>query len=205
MAILGKAKAVVLAIFAVVVMGGLLYFASPAPVIESGIRILRPLYIALSTLAALILLVVFTKYGKAIRRLVADGLPSMVVIIAAGVLFFILTYFDWPIEVAMKAEMLWSVMTASLVLAAFVSVILTGMICGDGGLAEKLGISDTGIRHLKAFICRSAIFGCLTVVAVAAYFIVGEINLFFIAWILFVLQLGLLVFPLVFARITVFR
>ena len=200
-----KAKAIILAIVAVIITGGLLYFASPAPVTEKGIEILRPLYIVLSALAVVILLVAFIKYIKAIKRSVVDNLPSIVTVIAAGALIFILTYFSWPIEIAMKVELLWSVLAASLVLVVFISIILIKLIRGSGGLPEKLGISDIGIRKLKAFTCCSAAFGCLTVVAIAVYFIIGEINLFFVAWVFFILQLGLLVFSLIFARIIVFR
>ena len=200
-----KAKAIILAIVAVIITGGLLYFASPAPVTEKGIEILRPLYIVLSALAVVILLVAFIKYIKAIKRSVVDNLPSIVTVIAAGALIFILTYFSWPIEIAMKVELLWSVLAASLVLVVFISIILIKLIRGSGGLPEKLGISDIGIRKLKAFTYCSAAFGCLTVVAIAVYFIIGEINLFFVAWVFFILQLGLLVFSLIFARIIVFR
>jgi len=202
---LKKAKAIILAIVAVIITGGLLYFASPAPVTEKGIEILRPLYIVLSALAVVILLVAFIKYIKAIKRSVVDNLPSIVTVIAAGALIFILTYFSWPIEIAMKVELLWSVLAASLVLVVFISIILIKLIRGSGGLPEKLGISDIGIRKLKAFTYCSAAFGCLTVVAIAGYFIINEINIFFVAWMFFILQLGLLVFSLVFARIIVFR
>lgn len=200
-----KAKAIILAIVVVIVTGGLLYFASPAPVTESGVEILRPLYIVLSALAVVILLVAFIKYIKAIKRSVVDNLPSIVTVITAGALIFILTYFSWPIETAMKIELLWSILAASLVLVVFISIILIKLIRGSGGLPEKLGIFDIGIRKLKAFTYCSAAFGCLTVVAIAVYFIIGEINLFFTAWIFFILQLGLLVFSLIFARIIVFR
>ncbi|MGB2876415.1 MAG: hypothetical protein WBB97_00050 [Dehalococcoidales bacterium] len=200
-----KAKAIILAIVVVIVTGGLLYFASPAPATEKGIGILRPLYIVLSALAVIILLVAFIKYIKAIKRSVVDNLPLIAAVIAAGALIFILTYFSWPVEIAMKVELLWSVLAASLALVVFISVILVELIRGNGGLAEKLGISDIGIRKLKTFIYRSAAFGCLTVAAIVVYFIIDGINIFFIAWILFILQLGLLVFPLIFARIIVFR
>lgn len=200
-----KAKAIILAIAAVIVTGGLLYFASPAPVVEKGIEILRPLYIVLAALAVIILLVAFIKYIKAIKRSVVDNLPSIVTVIAAGALIFILTYFSWPIEMAMKIELLWSVLAASLVLVVFISIILIELIRGSGGLTEKLGISDIGIRKLKTFIYRSVAFGCLTVVAIAVYFIIDEINIFFIVWILFIMQLGLLVSSLILARIIVFR
>ena len=66
-------------------------------------------------------------------------------------------------------------------------------------------ISYVGVRKLKGFICRSATLGCLAAVAIVVHFIIGEINLFFIAWMLFIMQLGLLVFSLAFARIIVFR
>lgn len=200
-----KAKAIILAIVAVIVTGGLLYFASPAPVTEKGVEILRPLYIVLSALAVVILLVVFIKYIKAIKRSVVDNLSSIVTVIAAGALIFFLTYFSWPIEIAMKVELLWSILAASLVLVVFISIILVKLIRGSGGLPEKLGISVIGIRKLKAFSYCSAALGCLTVVAIAVYFIIGEINLFFIAWVFFILQLGILVFSLIFARIIVFR
>ncbi|MGB2826945.1 MAG: hypothetical protein WBC50_01920, partial [Dehalococcoidales bacterium] len=147
-----KAKAIILAIVVVIVTGGLLYFASPAPATEKGIGILRPLYIVLSALAVIILLVAFIKYIKAIKRSVVDNLPLIAAVIAAGALIFILTYFSWPVEIAMKVELLWSVLAASLALVVFISVILVELIRGNGGLAEKLGISDIGIRKLKTFI-----------------------------------------------------
>ena len=202
---MGKAKAIIIAASVIAVTSVLLYFASPAPETEESIGIVRPLYIVLSVLAGIILLVAFIKYRKGIKRFFTDNVPSVVTIIAAGALIFILKYFDWPVEVAMKVEFLWSMLSTSLVLLIFISIVLIELIRGSENLIAKLGISSTGIRKLQACICRSAAFGCLTVAATIAYFILGGINLFFIAWILFALQLGLLVFPLMFTRIIIFR
>jgi hypothetical protein len=122
----------------------------------------------------------------------------------AGALVFILVYFTWPVEMAMKTELLWSLLIASLVLVGF-AVIIIGIIRGDVGLSVKLGMADSGITKLKTFIYRSAALGCLTLVAIVVYFIIGETNLFFIAWLFFILQLGLLIFPLTLSRVVVFR
>ena len=46
-----KAKVILLGLVAVIVIGGLLLFAGPAPEIEKGIGPLQPVYIGLSALA----------------------------------------------------------------------------------------------------------------------------------------------------------
>lgn len=104
----------------------------------------------------------------------------------------------------MKIELLRSVFIASLALVGFVTVIPVRLI-RDEGFSTKLGISDIGIKKLRSSIYRSAALGCLAIVAIVLYFILNEINLFFTAWLLFILQLGLLIFSLKFARVIIFR
>ena len=200
-----KAKVIILAVVAVVAVGLLLFFASPVPEVERGVGLLRPIGIGLSALAGIILLVIFIKRIKAIIRSVVDNLPSIITVVAAGALVFMLVYVTWPIEMAMKVELLRSVLIASLALVGFASVILVELIRGNGGFIVKLGVSDLGIRKLRALLSRSAVLGGLTILAIMVYFVVFEINIFFVAWIFFILQLALLIFPLAFARIMVLR
>ena len=198
-----KAKVILLGLVTVIVIGGLLLFASPAPEMKKGIGPLKPVIIALSALAGLILLVIFLKNIRAIIRSAAAGLPSIITVVVAGGLVLILVYVSWPAEIAMKVELLRSVLVASLALAGFVGIMPIKLIRGDGDLSVKLGISDTGITKLRNFILRSAALGCLTLVAIVVYFITDEVNLFFIAWLFFILQLGLLIFPLILARVII--
>ncbi len=200
-----KAKVIILGLVSVIVIGGLLFFASPAPEMEKGIGPLQPVYIGLLALAGIVLLVVFIKNIRAIIWSAVDSLPSVITVLVAGGLVLILVYVSWPVEIAMKVELLRSVLIASLVLVCFVGIMLIRLIRGDGDLSIALGISDSGITKLRTFVYRSAALGCLTLAAIAVYFITDEVNLFFIAWLFFILQLGLLVFPLVFAKIIIFR
>jgi hypothetical protein len=200
-----KAKAIILAVVAVVAIGLLLFFASPVPEVERGVELLGPVAIGLSALAGIILLGMFIKHIKAIMRSVVANLPSIVTVVAAGALVFMLVYVTWPIEMALKIELLRSVLIASLALVVFASVILVELIRVRGGLMVEPGVSDAGVRKLRALLSRSAILGCLTILAIMVYFVVFEINIFFVAWIFFILQLALLIFPLALARIMVLR
>lgn len=202
---MAKAKAIILAVVAVIAIGLLLFFASPVPEVARGVELLRPMAIALSVLAGIFLLVIFIKYIKAIMRSAAANLPSIVTVVAAGALVFMLVYVTWPIEMALKVELLRSVLIASLALVVFASVMLVELICGSGGLLVKPGVSGAGVRQLRGLLSRSAILGCLTVLAIMVYFVVFEINIFFVAWIFFILQLALLIFPLALVRIMVPR
>ena len=200
-----KAKSILLGLVAIIIIGGLLLFAGPAPEVEMGIGPLQPVYIVLAALAGMALLAIFIINIKTIMRSAVAGLPSIIAVVVAGALVFILVYVSWPVEIAMKVELLRSVLIASLALLGFVGIMLIKLIRGDGDLSVKLGISDIGIAKLRAFIYRSAALGCLTLVAIAVYFITDEVNLFFIAWLFFILQLGLLISPLLFSRIIIFR
>jgi len=200
-----KAKAILIVLAAVIVSGGLLIFASPAPQIEKGIGPLKPVFIGLSALVGVILLVIFVKNIRAIIQATAAGLASVITIVVAGGLVLVLVYVSWPAEIALKADLLRSVLIASLVLLGFVSFMFIRLIRGGGDLSAKLGISDAGMAKFGIFILRSAALGCLTLLAIVVYFLTDEVNLFFIAWLFFILQLGLLVFPLIFSRIMIFR
>ncbi len=202
---MARAKAIILAVVVVVVMGLLLFFASPVPEVEGGGELLRPVVIGLSALAGIVLLGVCIRYIKAIMRSVLANLPSIVAVVAAGALVFMLVCVTWPIEVALKVELLRSILIASLALVVFASVMLVELIHGRGDFVVKAGVSDTGVRKLRALLSRSVILGCLTVLAIMVYFVVFEINIFFVAWIFFILQLALLIFPLALARIMVFH
>jgi hypothetical protein len=200
-----KAKAIMLAVVAVVAIGLLLFFASPVPEVEREVELLGPMVIGLSVLAGVILLGIFIKHIKTITRSVVANLPSIVTVVAAGALVFMLVYATWPIEMAMKVELLRSVLITSLVLVGFASVMLVEFIRGSAGFVVKPGVSDTGIRKLRALLSRSVVLGCLTILAIMVYFVVFEINIFFVAWIFFILQLALLILPLALTRIMALR
>jgi hypothetical protein len=200
-----KAKAIILAVVAVVAICLLLFFASPVPEVERGVELIGPIAIALSVLAGIILLGIFIRHIKAIMRSVVANLPSIVTVVAAGELVFMLVYVTWPIEMELKVELLRSVLIASLALVGFASVILVELIRGSVGFVVKPGVSDTGVRKLRALLSRSVVLGCLTILAIMVYFVVFEINIFFVAWIFFILQLALLIFPLALTRIMALR
>ena len=199
-----KAKVILLGSVTVIIIGGLLFFGGPTPEAERGTGTLKPVHIVLAALAGVALLAIFVANIKKITRAVVAGLPSIIAVIVAGGLVFLLVFVSWPAEVEMKRELSWSVLIASLALVAFVVVIIR-IVRGDADLGVKLGISDAGITKLKTFSYRSAALGCLALGAIVVYLMVGEINLFFIAWLFFILQLGLLVFPLMLARVMIFN
>jgi len=205
LSIVKKAKSIILTIIVVISVGGLLFFASPAPETEKGIELLRYIYIVLAALAGIILLVILIKYIKAIIRSITGNLPSVIAAVAAGLLAYILFFFDWPAEIAMKIELLKSVLLASLALVGFVSIMLIELIHGNEDLTGKLGMSHSKIKKLKVQLCCSIAFGCSAILVIMVYFILFDINIIYVAWILFLLQLLLLILSLLFAKIMVLR
>ena len=200
-----KAKSIILTIIIVILVGGLLFFASPAPETEEGPELLRYVYIASSALAGIVILVILIKYSGAIIRSVTGNLPPAIAFVAAGLLAYTLFFFDWPAEIAMKIELLKSVLIASLTLAGFVSVMLIDLIRSSDGSSGKPGISNSRIKKLRAQLCCSVALGCSAVLVTVVYFIVSGINIIYAAWILFSLQWLLLILSLLFARIMVLR
>ena len=198
-------KNIISAVIIVIAVGVLLFFASPAPEKGEGIEQLRLVAIVISALAGIILLVVFVKYNKAIIRSIITNLSAVIAVVAAGLFACILFFGDWPVEIMMKVELLRSVLIASLALVGFVIVLLLEIIRDNGGSNENLGMSDIGTKKSKVLICQSVTSGCFTILAIMVYFVIYEINIIYIAWIFFILQLVLLIIPLLFAKVIVLR
>jgi len=198
-------KNIISAVIIVIAVGALLFFASPAPEKGEGIEQLRLIAIVISALAGIVTLAFFVIHIRTIARLVVTNLPLVITAVIAGLLVFILVYFDWPAEIVMKSELLQSVLFASLLLVGFVSIIVVESIRGNGDFTERIGITGKGINKLKVFLGQSISLGCLTILAIMVYFVIYEPKLFYIVWVLFIMQLSLLIFPILFTRIAILR
>ena len=197
-------KNIISAVIIVIAVGALLFFASPAPEKGEGIEQLRLIAIVISALAGIAILTFFIIHIRTIVRLAVTNLPLVITAVIAGLLVFILVYFDWPAEIVMKLELLQSVLFASLLLVGFVTVILIESILGDD-FTEKVGISSSAVQKFKVFLGQSISLGCLTTLVIMVYFVIYEMSIFYIAWILFVMQLSLLILPILFTKIAVLR
>ena len=196
-------KNIIIAIIITIAIGILLIFAGSSPEKEEGIKLLRLVYIVLLALAGIAFLVVLVKYNQAIIRFLITNLSLVIAAVTAGLFACILFFGDWPAEIMMKVELLPSVFIASLVLVGF--VLLLENIRDNNGFNVKLEISDIRTKKSRVCIGQSVAFGCFTILAIMVYFIIYEIHMIYIAWIFFVLQLELLITPLLFAKIIVFR
>ena len=204
MAIVKNTKNVISAVVIVIAVGVLLFFAGPAPEKEEGVRLFRIVSIILSALACIALLVVLVKYNKDIIRLIITNLPVAISVITAGLFACILFFGDWPSEIMMKVELLPSVIITSLALAGF-AIALLGVFRDNNGSNEELGMPNIRAKKSRVLIYQSVTFGCLTILATMVYFVIHAINMIYVAWLLFILQLALLVVPLLFAKIIVLR
>lgn len=196
---------IILAVVITIAVGTLLFFAGPPPEREGEVKLLQLVSIVLSSLAGIALLVVFIKYNKAIIRSIIVNLPSVIAVVAAGLFACILFFGDWPVEIMMKVELLRSVLIASLALVGFVIIILLEIIRNNSGSNGELGMSDIRTKKSRVLICQSVTFGCFTILAIMIYFVIYEINIIYVAWIFFILQLALLIIPLLFAKVIVLR
>ncbi|HEY50427.1 MAG TPA: hypothetical protein G4O20_01310 [Dehalococcoidia bacterium] len=194
---------IILAIVITITIGALLFFAGPPPEREGEVKLLQLVSNILSALAGIILLALFVKYNKAIIRSIITNLPLVIVVIVAGLFASIIFFGDWPVEIMMKVELLQSVLIATSALAGFVVIILPEMVRNNSGSNVKLGISDIRTKKLRVLICQSVTSGCFTILAIMVYFVIYEINIVYMAWVFFILQLALLIIPLLFARIIV--
>ena len=90
-------------------------------------------------------------------------------------------------------------------LVGFVVVILIESIRGTGDLTERFGITDKRGSKFEVFLGQSITLGCLTILVIMVYFVIFEPKLFYIAWVLFVMQLSLLIFPILLSKIAILR
>ena len=181
----------------------LLCFAEPAPEKGKSYELLRVVF--LSSLVAVILLVIIVKNIKFIIRFVIVNLPLVIAALVAGLLISLLIFIDWPVEIAMKAELLRCLLITSLALVGFACVILIGLTRDNGNFSEEGCILGTKISTLRIFICFSMALGGFTSLASIAYFVIFHRNLIYLAWTLFIVQLVLLILSLLFARVITLR
>jgi hypothetical protein len=186
-----------------VVLLVLLCFAEPAPEKGKSYELLR--LVLLPSLVAVILLVIIVKNIKPIIRFVIVNLPLVIAALVAGLLISLLTFIDWPAEIAMKAELLRCLLITSLALVGFACIILIGLTGDNDNFSEERGIFGTKISTLRIFICFSMALGGFTSLASIAYFVILHRNLIYLAWTLFIVQLVLLILSLLFIRVITLR
>jgi hypothetical protein len=194
---------IILASIITIVVFVLLYFAEPAPGKGKSYELLRLVF--LSSLAAVIPLFIIVKYIKFIIRFAIANLPLVIAVLVAGLLISLLIFIDWPLEIAMKVELLRCVLITSLTLVGFAYIILIELARGRGDFDKEHLISGARIRPPRIFICFSMVLGSFAILASIVYFVIFDRNVIYLAWILFIMQLVLLILSLIFARIITLR
>ena len=126
-------------------------------------------------------------------------------LIAIGALASIAYFINWPLGILYKIDLLRSVLIASTALVGFAGVFLIKIIQDGEIFVKEFGMSEKRMKNCRIFISWSIITGCLAILAVLFYFITYEIPFIVVTWLLFILQLELFIFPLIFAKVIVFR
>jgi hypothetical protein len=194
---------IILASVITIVVFVLLYFAEPTPEKAKSHELLR--LVLPSSLVALVLLVIIIKHIKFIIRFVIVNLPLVTAVLVTGLLISIILFVDWPVEIAMKVELLRCVLITSLALVGFAFIILAGLTRGNSNFSEERFIFGVKVRSPRIFLFFSMALGGFASLASIAYFIISYRNLIYLAWILFIVQLVLLIQSLLFARIITLR
>jgi hypothetical protein len=117
----------------------------------------------------------------------------------------IAVFINWPLGIEYKISLLRSILIASTALVGFSIIFLIKVIRDYEILVKEFRVSDKRMKNCRIFLSWSIIIGCIAILVVLFYFITYEISLISAAWILFVLQLELFIFPLIFTKIIVFR
>jgi len=132
-------------------------------------------------------------------------LKILLAFILIGGWALIAVFINWPLGIEYKISLLRSLLIASTALVGFSVILLIKVIWNYEILVKELRVSDKSIRSCRTFLSWSAVIGCIVILVILFYFITYEIFLISSAWILFVLQLELFVFPLIFIKVIVFR
>ena len=114
-------------------------------------------------------------------------------------------FINWPLGIEYKISLLRSILIASTALVGFSIFILIKVIRDYEILVKEFRVSDKRMKNCRIFLSWSIIIGCIAILVVLFYFTTYEISLISAAWILFVLQLELFIFPLIFTKVIVFR
>ena len=117
----------------------------------------------------------------------------------------IAVFINWPLGIEYKISLLRSILIASTALVGFSIIFLIKVIRDYEILVKEFRVSDKRMKNCRIFLSWSIIIGCIAILVVLFYFITYEISLISAAWILFVLQLELFIFPLIFTKVIVFR
>lgn len=117
----------------------------------------------------------------------------------------IAVFINWPLGIEYKISLLRSILIASTALVGFSVIFLIKVIRDYEILVKEFRVSDKRMKNCRIFLSWSIIIGCIAILVVLFYFITYEISLISAAWILFVLQLELFIFPLIFTKVIVFR
>ena len=114
-------------------------------------------------------------------------------------------FINWSLGIEYKINLLRSLLIASTALVGFSVIFLARVLRDYEILIKESGVSEKRMKNCRVFVSWSIIIGCISILAVLFYFITYEISLITVVWILFILQLELLILPLIFARVIVFR
>lgn len=117
----------------------------------------------------------------------------------------IAVFINWPLGIEYKISLLRSILIASTALVGFSVIFLIKVFRDYEILVKEFRVSDKRMKNCRIFLSWSIIIGCIAILVVLFYFITYEISLISAAWILFVLQLELFIFPLIFTKVIVFR
>lgn len=117
----------------------------------------------------------------------------------------IAVFINWPLGIEYKISLLRSILIASTALVGFSVIFLIKVIRDYEILVKEFRVSDKRMKNCRIFLSWSITIGCIAILVVLFYFITYEISLISAAWILFVLQLELFIFPLIFTKVIVFR
>ncbi len=117
----------------------------------------------------------------------------------------IAVFINWPLGIEYKISLLRSLLIASTALIGFSVIFLIKVIQDYEILVKEFRVSGKRIKNCRIFVSWSIIVGCIAILAVLFYFVTYEISLITVAWITLILQLELFIFPLIFAKVIVFR
>ena len=114
-------------------------------------------------------------------------------------------FINWPLGIEYKINLLRSLLIASTFMVGLTSIFLVKMIQHGENFVKKFGMSEKRLKNCQIFLSWSIIAGCLAILAVMLYFISYEISLIVAVWVLCILQLELVILPLIFSGVIIFR
>jgi hypothetical protein len=129
----------------------------------------------------------------------------LLVLIAIGAWGLIAVYVYWPAGIQYKIDLLRSLLIAATALVGFAGIFLIKIVRDGGRFVTEFGMSEKKMKNLRVFVSWSVVVGFMAILVMMFYFIIYEMPLIIMAWVLFIVQLELFILPLVFSRILVLR